>query len=126
MFEKKGFSVLLVMIIVTAAIVIIALGMGLSSITENQINLDQSKSARMLSNIDGCGEEALLQLNRNNSYDGETILIENTSCIIDIVGTGANRTINITGTNNYYTKRVQINVIIFPTFQVTLWQETTS
>lgn len=121
--RPKGFTVLLVMLVMTAVIVIIALGMGLSSITENQINLNQSQSGHMLINMDGCAEEALTQLNRNNSYSGGTFSIENTSCLIIVTGSGSTRTVHITGTKMNYTKRIQMNVIIFPSLQVTSWQE---
>ena len=118
-------AVLISMIIIASAITVIAVGMGLNSITENQINLAQSYSSRVLLNTDGCAEEALTRMNRNSSYTGETITLDNTSCVITISGTGTSRTITATSTNGIYSKIIQITVTIFPTFTINSWLENT-
>lgn len=123
--NQKGAAILVSMILISAVILTIALSLGLSSISENQINMYQSSANRLLINIDGCGEEAMTRLNRNNSYAGESLTIDNTSCAISVAGSGTTRTITISATNDIYTKNLQINVTIFPTFTVTSWGETT-
>ena len=124
--NQKGVTVLVLTIIISAVILIISLSMGLSSISENQISLYQNKSGHVLLNADGCAEEALTRLNRNNSYLGEILIIDNTSCSINVTGSGATRTITVAATNSDYTKNLQINVAIFPIFTVTSWEETTT
>lgn len=123
--NQKGAAILVSMILISAVILTIALSLGLSSISENQINLYQSRANQILINIDGCGEEAMTQLNRNNSYAGESLTVDGTSCTISVAGSGSTRTITISATNDIYTKNLQINVTIFPTFTVTSWGETT-
>ncbi len=122
--KQKGAAILVSMIIISALILIIALNLGLSSISQNQMNLYQSKSSRIFLNIDGCAEEALTKLNRNNVYTGESLVIDNTSCTISVSGSGTARIVSITATNDVYSKNLQINVTIFPTFAIMSWEET--
>ncbi len=121
--NQKGAAILISMILISAVILTIALSLGVSSISENQINMYQSKTNQMLLNLDACGEEALTQLNRNNSYTGESLTIDDTSCTISVAGSGATRTISIAATNDIYSKDLQINVTIFPAFTITSWGE---
>lgn len=122
--NRKGAALLVAIIIISAMILVMAIGLGLGSISENQITLYQSQSIRVLQNIDGCSEEALTRMNRNSLYTGESLTLNNTSCIISVVGSGSTRTITVTATSTNYAKTLQINVSIFPTFQITSWTET--
>lgn len=117
---------LLLMIVTGAIILTIALGIAFSSINASQISLYQGTSNQTFLNLDGCVEEALGRLNRNNIYAGGTVTIDNTSCTISITGTNPTHTVNVTATNGDYTRKVQVVVNIFPTVSITSWQELTS
>jgi hypothetical protein len=123
--DQSGVAVLMVVLIVASVLLSIALTMGNASITENQINLYQSQSNQLMQNLDGCGDEALIRLNRNSLYAGETLILDGTTCVISLSGSGSTRTISILGSKDAYTKKLQINATIFPTFTVTSWQEVT-
>lgn len=118
---QRGATVLVAMIIISAVILILALNMGMSSIIQNQINLYQTQGNELSFNMNGCAYEALTRLNRDNSYTGETIEVDDSECVVSITGTGASRTVDITATLNNYTKTSQINVTIWPIFTINSW-----
>jgi hypothetical protein len=122
--DERGAAVLVAVIVISAVILIIAVAMGITSIMENQISLYQSQSNKTFVQADACGEEALTQISRDHSYTGETLVVDDTSCVIVVSGMGANRTITVAATNDNYAKNITINVKIVPTISVTSWQET--
>lgn len=121
--NRPGAVILVLLLIVAAVGLMISLSLGLGAISENQMSLYSSVSGRIFYNMDGCGEEALIRLNRDNAYTGETITLNNTSCTIVVTGSGSTRTINVTATQTDYTRKLQINVTLSPTFAVTQWEE---
>ncbi|MFC1655331.1 hypothetical protein ACFL3C_00505 [Patescibacteria group bacterium] len=123
---NEGAAVLIIVIIMGSAMLLIALSLGISSISENLINLYQSQSSRLSLSIDGCAEEALIRLNRDNSYNEETLSIGGTSCTISVSGSGSSRTINVAGTKSDYSRELEIAVNISPTYAITSWQELTT
>jgi len=123
---NEGAAVLIIVIIMGSAMLLISLSLGVSSISENLINLYQSQSSRLSLSIDGCAEEALIRLNRDNSYNGENLVIGDTSCIISVSGSGSSRTVSITGTKSDYTRQLEIAVNISPIYAITSWQELTT
>jgi YbbR domain-containing protein len=124
--HHEGAVMLVLILIIGAVALLISLSLGLSSISENQISLYQSQSTQAFLNADGCAEEALTKLNRNNLYTGETITLENTTCTITVTGSGPTRTVTVSATNTDYTHKIQIGVIIYSTFSITSWQELTT
>jgi len=122
---QKGSAILVSILIISTVIMIIALSLGLSSITENQINMYQSVSNNVFLNMDGCAEEALIQLSRDHSYSSDSFTLDETSCTISVAGGGSARSITITANKDEFTKNLLINVSIFPTFTITAWDETT-
>lgn len=124
--SPQGAAVLILILIIAAIGLMLSLSLGLRAISENQIGLYLSQSSRIFINMDGCAEEALIRLNRNNAYIGETLILNNTSCVISIVSSGDVRTINITASQTDYAKKLRINVILSPVFTVTSWQELTT
>lgn len=122
--NNRGISVLISILIIASIMIVLTFGMGLNSISENQIGLYQSRSSVAFYNVDGCAEEAILKINRNNSYTGETLNLANVVCVISVSGTGLNRTINVVGTSSEgYVRNIGITVTISPSFAVTSWQE---
>jgi hypothetical protein len=122
--NNRGISVLISVLIIASIMVVLTFGMGLNSISENQIGLYQSRSSVSFYNVDGCAEEAISRINRDNNYAGETLNLGNVTCVIAISGTGSNRTIGITGTSSEgYVRNIAITVTISPSFNVTSWQE---
>lgn len=112
---------MITMIIISAVILILALNMGTKSIIQNQINLNQTQGNELSMNLDGCANEALARINRNNAYTGETLNMDGTSCVIVVTGSLTTRTIDISATKTNYTKDLQIDVTIWPVFTINSW-----
>ncbi len=121
--SQNAAAALLLMIIIAAIALVMALSLGLSAITENQMTLYQSESKQVFINADGCAEEAMTQMSRNHNYAGEILVIEGVTCTISVSGVGANRTLTINATDNIYSRTIEIDVKIFPTVYITSWQE---
>lgn len=122
---QSGAAVLMAVMILTAILVSISLTVGLSSIAENQINIYQTQSNRLFVNADGCAEEALTRLNRDNNYTGGTVNLDTTSCIITVSGSGNVRTITVAATRTDYSKSLEVQVTLSP-YNITSWQELTT
>lgn len=120
--NQKAASALLLMIIVGAVILILALSLGFSAIHQSQVTIHQTIGQQLQGNLNGCGDEALIKINRNHAYAGETLIIDETECQIAVAGTGANRTITIVATQDDYSRSLEIGVRIFPNLEVTSWE----
>ena len=120
---KPGIIVLTLMLVIASIIMVIALSLGFAGMSTDQIRLYQGYSADVFFNIDGCAEEGLARLNRNNTYGGGAITINGTVCTIGVTGTDPNRVMTIAANNNGYVKKIQIGITIFPNYIVTSWQE---
>ncbi len=121
---QSGAAILLAVMVLTAILVSVSLTVGLSSIAENQINLYQTQSGRLFVNADGCMEEALTRLNRDNNYSGDTINLDLTLCAITVSGSGNSRTITVVAIRNDHSKSLEARVTLSP-FDITSWQELT-
>lgn len=123
--KKPAMAVLTSVLIISAVLLTIALGMGVNAISENQIGLYQSKAQRLLINAEGCVDEALTQLSGDDTYTGDTITIDGSSCTIVVSGNGSNRTIDVTASESDYTKNLRIEASLNPTMTISSWQEIT-
>ena len=93
------------MVIIFAAIIsVVLIKTALSSVTQVEtINLSLQKTESQLLN-NTCTQEALIQLNRDNTYIGEELLIGEGSCNITTSEVEGNYTLEITSNiNNLYT-----------------------
>lgn len=123
---RSGFTSLLVVIVMAIVLVTLTVGLNFSSINTNQISLYQSSGNKTFQDLDGCAEEALARLNRNNVYSGGSYSINNATCNVTVAGTDPARTLTITLANSDYSKSLQATVTIFPDFTLNSWQELTN
>ena len=125
--NKKGISVLITVIIISAVTLTVALSTTLIGIDETQIGLYQHKALETFTASDGCAEEALIKLHNDNFYNGENLLIGDVSCTITVNGAGDNRTINVVSVHDaIYAREIELEVNLAGTFSVTSWQEITN
>ena len=118
---------LISILIISAVILVISIGVSLRSIEETNMGLSEQQSLRALALANLCGERALMKLESVLSYaGGEDISVGSDICsILAISGTGNfNRVINAVSTVSGYTRKVSIVVYrISPTMQITSWRE---
>ncbi len=122
--KNKGVAALLTIVIIGAASLIMAIGASRLGLGELETGLNEIRGAQVLVLADGCLEEALYKLKKNNSYAGATLSLGGGSCIISISGGGSTRTILSTATLGSYTKRVEMTVTLGGTvISIDTWGE---
>jgi len=124
--DKSGATILLTVLIVTSIITIITLAMGIQSINQQLIILNQRKSTDIFYTADACADEALINLERDNNYTGEQINYDNIICSIAIAGNGNNKTITVTADDNIWSRNITVETSLNPELQITSWTENPS
>ena len=69
---------------------------------------------------EGCVEEALIKLNRDNDYTGETFNFTPGDCTVSISGTDNDRTLTVYGEVNDYFHNLSLEVTLSP-FTIETW-----
>lgn len=123
--DQKGLVVLIAVLIISAVILAIGVSLTLAGIDEISMVDYQDHSQETLAIADGCLEEALLSLNRDNDYSGASLNLGNGSCIIEVSGEGESRTILVMATLNNYTRRLEAEVSLSPEFMLISREELT-
>ncbi len=118
--KPKGFVLIITVLVVSAIISVIIISISLSSITrlENTNTALQGTRAKILT--ESCSEEALIRLNRDNTYSRGSLSLETGVCSIAITTVGGNKEIAVTGTLNGYTHTLTIETSLSP-FQIVKW-----
>jgi len=123
----RGFIALISVLVISAVVLVIGIGVSLRSVGESNMSLGEQESnrARALANL--CAEQALMKLESFLNYSGdESIIIGSESCyILAVGGTGnLNRTVQASSTVSNYTKKVQVVITqISPVMQLSSWEE---
>lgn len=121
--DGRGAALLVTVIIISAGIVSIVIGAGFNAMSENFIIMHQDISQKTFFHADSCAEEAMIRLNRNNVYVGETFNIDNTVCTVTASGSGVVRTLRVSAERNEYEKIIEVSVRLFPQFTLLSWKE---
>lgn len=127
--KQKGYTSLILVIIVSAVVLIIAILVSSLSLNETIIGNEDSKSEKALQLADTCSHEAVLRLSREFNgeggvYAGGTLNIGSDSCTITITPSGSNRVVDVESTLQGNTnKKIQLTIQMSPTFDVLSWQE---
>lgn len=101
---------LLVVLIVGTTALLIAMGTAMNGIGELEMGTGESQSAEALAIADGCAQEALLRLSRNQSYTGAVLNAGDGSCTISVPNTGGERVLSVTGTVDRWERVLTIRV----------------
>ena len=121
--NKDGYIALSSVLVIMAIIIIIGTSVSFLSINDMQSALSTKKSEESLHLVEGCTEDALLRLNKNNSIPS-TITIPEGTCSVTINSkVGNNWTFTVTATFNNYKKNVQISATRSTKVVVTNWIE---
>lgn len=122
--DNRGATAILLIVIVSVAALIMAVGASILSMGEMDIGFTSQKGDEALSLADGCVEEGMNRLRTNGSYTGGSLNFGSGSCIISITSAGSDRTLTATGTIGIYSKKIQANITINSNvITVNSWQE---
>lgn len=118
----SGFILTIVAIVIAAAFVVLTVGAATRTLTQLDVGVTAATGSATASATDGCVEEALLQLRRDSAYVGGTATVGDATCTIAVRGSGASRTLTITGTIGTATRTVTVGAALSP-FAITSWVE---
>jgi len=121
--KQKGFIAITTVLIISALVLMIGIGISLESIGETKMGLQRSLSSQSYYLTNLCVEQTLMKLKENSSYSGdETINVENGSCtILPIEG---NWTIKVSAFSSGQIKKMKLIVSqIDPEIIVDSWEE---
>ena len=122
----RGFIALTSLVIISAIILAISLGVSLRGVDESKTGLSQELGTRAHAAVERCVEEALMRLKNDLLYaGGESIIEGGESCDIRAVGGSGNvnRTIEAQSTVSGYTKKIRaVASVINPLTVIESWQ----
>ncbi len=128
MMKRSGFIALISMMIISAVATVIAVGLLLRAIGENQMAVNNDLAQRAQLAATSCAEYALGQLRQNNAYAGNATLTVDSgdTCYIGVPGGSGNtnRTLVTTSTILDVTQTESISITqLRPQLQISSWQD---
>lgn len=123
--KNKGFSTLLIVIILGGVALALTLTLSASSFWSIRGSADAKISNNTRSLINACAEVALEIIRENNSYVGNgSVVLNGNTCLYEISNTGGTtRSVNVTGTVSNITRRLSITTSSFNPLIISSWQE---
>lgn len=128
--KQHGFIALTSILIISALILLLVVGVSLRSIGATNIALDFHQATRALTAANACAEIGLMKLLTTHNYLGnETIAIGSQNCFIANSATttanpNLNRTFKTTSTVANFTRKNQVAITqVSPTTTISSWQE---
>lgn len=114
-YDNNGFVLTLVVLIIGSLLSIVVVSTSIASISElQQADVFRAGVATEYA-MEGCVDEALLQLARDDEYSGGEVEFSVTSCTITISGVDNERTITVEANhNNTFYKTFIVEVTIDP------------
>ena len=119
--KPNGYIALMALLIMASVGLAIGVAVSLTSMNEIQNSFSQSQglSAKMAANT--CVEEGLEKLRRNWENHFFTLLLDQNSCIINVVVTGSNATLSATGTAGVFNQKIQVQAD--NNLEILAWEE---
>ena len=122
--NQSGVAALLVVIIISAAVLVMAYSASVLGLGELEMGYTSQKGGEVFILTDGCAEEALYRLRLDSNYSGGALNLSQGSCIIDIVALGDDRIITVTGTVDDYNKKIEVGITLAGNVvTINSWQE---
>jgi len=129
--KKKGAALFLLVVMIGVAALILAINASFLGRSELNIGLTSSKGDEVESIVDGCGDEVIHRIRKDNTYGLSGVINLNLgsgSCIITVTDLGGGqRQVLIAGNLSYYNNKIQITLTILNNkIIVNDWQELTN
>lgn len=121
---QKGFMAISVVILISAAVLIIATTVALVGVGEAQSSLSINKGESNLSLVEGCAEDYLLKIRSNPTYTASAITRPEGTCSIVINSGNPNWDVIISSTDLNFKRKVQLKFTRgLNTITLTSWKE---
>jgi len=116
--KTRGAIALITMVVLGAVVTIIVTSTIILGVSSRQNALHLNQSSVVFIKADGCLEEALLRLNRDDAYGGDTYEIGDMECEISVSGSEDERTITIEAVEEAFYHHFSVEVQIDPSFGI--------
>jgi hypothetical protein len=117
---RQGFIMIVAVIIISAVISVVAISVTLGSLTQLQKTDTNLRGEYARYYVESCMQEALIQLNMDNTYSGGTLTLAGSTCTVVISGIGNSRVIDVEGSSNDYYYDINASVSLVP-FYLDSW-----
>lgn len=123
--NQKGFSTLLIVIILGGVALALTLTLSTSNLWSIQGSIYSKSSNTTKSLVNACAEIALEAMRENNSYTGTSnVVLNSNTCSYTVTNTGGTtRSVTASGTVRGITRKLSITTSSFNPLVVASWQE---
>ena len=118
-----GYVALSSILIISTVILVIGISVSLLSISESQLSLGEKKNEETVDFVEGCVEDALLELNNSGSISSTKTLPEGTCSVTIDSQSGNDWTFTVSGTQDSHTKNIQVSATRDTSVTVTSWKQ---
>jgi len=126
----RGYIALISVLIISATILLIAIGVSQFGISQSKMTIQKSQASESYYLAQACAENALMKLKEDLGYRGNEVLnIEGNSCtVLPVEGSGNKNRLVKTSSNAYnQTRKIKIEINrVNPTMNIKSWQLVTS
>lgn len=121
--NQRGAIGILTTLLLSAVLVMMAVTVVLTGISSRANAFVLNESEKVFIAMEGCTEEALIQLSRDDNYNGDSYTVDGVNCTVYVAGSGGNRDLVIDGTKDNLTRDISLSVQIDPNFGIIDWEE---
>lgn len=123
--NQKGFSTLLIVILLGGVALALTLTLSTSSLWSIRGSIDSKSSNTTKSLVNACAEIALEAMRENNSYTGTgNVTLSGNTCSYAVTNTGGTtRSVAVSGAVNGITRKLSITTTAFNPLTIGSWQE---
>ena len=125
--SHSGFIALTSVLVISAVVVVAAVGITYLSIGEAQSGLALFKGEDNLNFVEGCVEDVMLKIRSNSAYSGTTITRPEGTCTItyNVGGSGpTNWDLTVSSSTTKYQRKIQVVFVRNSTgISLTSWKE---
>jgi hypothetical protein len=123
--QEKGFSTLLVVILLGSVVMTLAFVLTTSSVWSIRSSIDTKNSNKAKSLVNACAEVSLEKIRENNNFTGTgNVVLSGNSCTYEVFNTGGTtRNLVVSGVVNSITRNLNITTSSFNPLTISSWQE---
>lgn len=121
--NNKGAIGILTTLVLGIVLVMLAVAVVLTGISSRTNAFVFNQSEKTFIGLEGCIEDALVRLSRDNTYAGGMYDVGDVECEAVVSGSGTDRQLTVSGTFDTITRDALLNVQLDPSFGIINWAE---